>query len=511
MLDSPRLASRSWTLALVFCALLFSPTSAVAQAASASDVRFKSRYTTGDRVTESVTYVRGSRERYELADMVLIRQHDLKQTVQISLKAETFLITPDGVSVPAAPPPAPDSTAEAPGIVKVITSIVDRGERKTVFGREARRVTTLIDRQPQDGACDDSEQQIETDGWYVDAPESLGALPQATSVEAPGAECRDEVQASQVGDSGLLGFPVGYTTTVRAGDDDPVVMTMEVTEFEATGLNGALFEVPEGMTAAANASELARAISDANEGELAAGGAGGTTAKAAGAVRIAVPELANETTEQVDTRALRTRLIALLAEQNVDAVPLAAAPPEELEARAAEQGADYLLHARVVELSVSTPGRFGRMVNSATGDGNKNPTEAELEVELMPVGGGEARLSETVAGEDGGLGLQTGLRLVRLAATLYLRYASPLSALNQLQMLNLGGLEFLNNPLLMELQGGAGPMGGGDRTASAAMFLLDQAMSGASALDAPGVTSFDGSLGDALGNVAEEVSDELEP
>ena len=35
-----------------------------------SDLRFKSRYTTGDQVTESVTYVSGARERYEA------RQHD---------------------------------------------------------------------------------------------------------------------------------------------------------------------------------------------------------------------------------------------------------------------------------------------------------------------------------------------------------------------------------------------------------------------------------------------------
>src|SRR5438876_3997628 len=34
-----------------------------------ADVQFKSKYTTGDQVTESVTYLHGARERYELSEM----------------------------------------------------------------------------------------------------------------------------------------------------------------------------------------------------------------------------------------------------------------------------------------------------------------------------------------------------------------------------------------------------------------------------------------------------------
>ena len=55
-----------------------------------SDVRFKSKYTTGDQVTESVTYVSGARERYDLGNMILLRQHDLKRSVQISVDAKTY-------------------------------------------------------------------------------------------------------------------------------------------------------------------------------------------------------------------------------------------------------------------------------------------------------------------------------------------------------------------------------------------------------------------------------------
>src|SRR5580704_14296038 len=71
--------------------------------APAADIRFKSKYTTGDQVTESVTYIKGARERYELADMILLRQHDQKRTVQISRSSKTYLVTPEGLPAESAP------------------------------------------------------------------------------------------------------------------------------------------------------------------------------------------------------------------------------------------------------------------------------------------------------------------------------------------------------------------------------------------------------------------------
>lgn len=97
---------------------------------------------------------------------------------------------------------------------------------------------------------------------------------------------------------------------------------------------------------------------------------------------------------------------------------------------------------------------------------------------------------------------------------LYLQYASPLGALNAMQMMNMGGMGgFLNNPMLAQLQGGAGGMGGGfggiDRTAGAAMFIMDQAMAGASGDGAQEGPSFDASLAEALQEGAKKVGENL--
>jgi len=110
-------------------------------------------------------------------------------------------------------------------------------------------------------------------------------------------------------------------------------------------------------------------------------------------------------------------------------------------------------------------------------------------------------------------GPETGLRLARAAALLYIRYASPLGALNAMSMMNMGGMSgYLNNPMMMQMQAGSGVMGTGrgvDRTAGAAMFLMDQAMAGASGASTDGSPSFDASLAEALQDGAKKVGENL--
>src|SRR5262245_52567533 len=78
------------------------------------DVRFKSIYTNGDLKTESVTYIKGGRERYEFQDMVLLKQPDQKRTIQISKTANTYLVTPDGMPAAQIPPAAPAAQSLPP-------------------------------------------------------------------------------------------------------------------------------------------------------------------------------------------------------------------------------------------------------------------------------------------------------------------------------------------------------------------------------------------------------------
>src|SRR4030095_5061669 len=84
-------------------------------------------------------------------------------------------------------------------------------------------------------------------------------------------------------------------------------------------------------------------------------------------VRIAVPEFTNKTQQTVDTRALRQRLLGDLTEAKFEAVPMPAGTPAELQKRAGEIGADFVLFAEVSELKVNKPGAFGGLMKAAGG------------------------------------------------------------------------------------------------------------------------------------------------
>ena len=325
-------------------------------------MRFKTKYTAGENVTESTSYFNDQRERYELGDIILIKQRDQKRSIQISQSANSYVVVPDDAAPAAVPALRP------PGIVTVAVSIVDLGERKDAFGQQARRVRTVVERQPQPGACDQSKLLTEIDAWYIDLPKVMAApATAATPAAAPGG-CTDEIESSESGDAKLLGFPISYRTTITdVGDKEarPSESAMEVTEFEVLKLDNALFEIPPGVAAAADSREFMKTISDANETKLARGGAAsGVLAKKPGTLRVGVPEVGNKTAQAADTRALRTRIISELEQQKIEAIPMAAAPQAELDARARELGVDYLLMAEITDLKTSKPGGLTKVMKA---------------------------------------------------------------------------------------------------------------------------------------------------
>lgn len=470
-----------------------------------TDVRFKSKYTAGENITESASFVTNQRERYELGDIVLIKQRDQKRSVQISRAANTYVIVPDEAPAAAtAPAPRP------PGVVNVTVSIVDFGERKDVFGQTARRVRTVVQRTPEPGACDQTKLLSDTDAWYIDTPTVLANAPEAAKAPASVSGCADEIKASESGDAKLLGFPISYKTTLTdLGDKDakPTETSMEVTEFEVLKLDRALFEIPADLKAVSDAREFSKAISDANEARLVRGGAdSGVPAKKPGTLRVGVPEVNNKTTQSVDTRALRSRIIAELEEQKIEAVPMAAAPQAELDARAKELGIDYLVLADITELKTSKPGGLTKVMKATAKEEARDITEAKLNMQLVAPGS-KPRLSKNASGKDGGVGFKTTLKVAKFAGSVYMKFymggmmMGQLSAMSSLQQMNLGGMGNMGTMM---------PMGGGgaDRTSGAAMFVMQQVVAGAS-MGSQGGPSFDAALEDAIQDAGKDLVESI--
>jgi hypothetical protein len=495
----------------------------------AQDLHMKTVYTAGDQKTESVTYRKGERERFEFGDVVLLKQRDLKRTVQIMKAANSYMVVPDG-SAPALPVPAaaPNAPPQKPGVVTMTTTITDTGERKTMFGQQARHAKMVIDKQPSPGACDPAKQHIETDGWYIDLPIPAQPAPDVAPSQAP-AGCVDEIKATQNGDPKVLGFPISYATTITGEDGKPNVVSMEITELEITNLDAALFDVPPGMSDAGNLQALTRAVSDANETKLAqqlTTPAEPPAPKIPGAALVGVPEVVNKTTQQIDTRALRGRLVSELADAKLNAAPLAGSQAD-LAQVAGSHGYDYVLVAEITDLKVSKAGGgLGGVLKAASkvagGGTTQDPTEAAVTIKLVQPDG-KARYTTTAKGKDGGFDMKTGLGVAKFAGTMYMNMMTGkmmMNALNGSMANNLGGMGMLGNPAMMNMQAqGLGmkagmQMGMGmgiDPTAGAASFLMQQSMASSAALSGvPGQgPSFDAALSEALQNAAKAVAENL--
>ena len=511
------------------------------------DLHFKTVYTNGDQKTETVTYIKGDRERFEFQDMVLLKQHDQKRTIQIMKTANTYLVAPEGAP-PAMPivPGAPQVAPKPPGIVSMTTTIVDTGERKPAFGQQARHVKMMIDKQPMPGACDTSRMRIETDAWYIDVPKTVASQAAEQAPIPPPGACADQIQATSNGDQKAVGFPIEYKTTMTGDDGKPIASSMQITELETTTLDAALFEIPQGMNAAMNVGDLGKALSDANEIKLAATDAAppaAPIAKTPGVVRIGVPEFTNKTQLMVDTRALRARLIQDLGEAKFEAMPMATAGAADLQKHAVDQGYDYVLLAEVTELKVAKAGGLGGLMKAAGGvagarggaaaaaagaagaagaaTGPKENTESSLGVKLIGADG-KQKLSTTTKGKDGsGFSLQTGLGIAKFAGTMYVgMFAGPqlMMRMNAMGISHLSGMGLMGDPNLLRYQlGGMSMMGqnrGVDTTANAAGFLVQQAVtmnktSGFVGLPGAG-PNYDESLGEAVQNAAKAVQKALQ-
>jgi hypothetical protein len=232
----------------------------------------------------------------------------------------------------------------------------------------------------------------------------------------------------------------------------------------------------------------------------------------------------------VDTRALRQRLVRDLTQASIDAVPMAAGTPAELQKRAGELGYDYVLLAEVTELKASKPGAFGGLMKAASSLGGgrggaaaapKENTESAVAVKLVGPDG-KQKMSTTAKGKDGsGFSLQSGLGIAKFAATMYLSVmpgAQMFARLNGLGLSSFGGMGMLGNPALFQMQmGGLGGLGKGagiDATAGAASFLMQQAVTMNELGGFVGVPgqgpSYDESLGEAIQNATKGVQKALQ-
>ena len=118
-----------------------------------ADVQITTTYTTDGQNADITISSNGNRMRYDYGNgIVMLRYCDQQKMVQIDEKAKTFLTVA-----------APDAKATSDSKPE----ITDTGERKEMFGHQARHLKITE-------TAAGKKERTETDGWYIDLS-GLGA------------------------------------------------------------------------------------------------------------------------------------------------------------------------------------------------------------------------------------------------------------------------------------------------------------------------------------------------
>ncbi len=360
---------------------------------ASADVKLKAAYSAAGQTTDYTIYLTNNRERFEYGTgATIIRQRDTHRLLDIDDAAKSYVVMPLD---PAAPPPS--ASEKKGGVVNVTTTVVDTGERKPMFGYEARHLKTTVITASGPGACEQVQQKMETDGWYI-------AIDYPSAPERPEtahAGCRDEYRYQQIGEA-KLGYPVSYVTKTTSGKEESTI-TMEVKELSSDPLPASLFEPPAGYSEKKNLDEVVAA-----------------RPKTAGIPRVGVAPVNDQSGHSLPADPMNTRLRSTIASAGMQPVPLNSLANAEDEAKKAQ--CDYILYSDVSQISKSVAGqitgkvgRLGSMLSRSKTANTADGSEATVNFRLMQVGQTEPALASTASGKNGSaLNLKTAIQLASM-------------------------------------------------------------------------------------------------
>jgi hypothetical protein len=396
---------------------------AVCATSARADVKVRAKSTQGSAVSEQTTYIKGQRQRLELAGgvMISVTQCDLQRTLQIIPQSKTYIVTPfntDSAARAATQPKPGQPTAKENPAVKggvVLTTIAtkDTGERKTIFGYTARHIITQMSTESSPQACQQVKSKMEIDAWYIDAAFGLdcdtnGGYPTYNRADQNG--CRDRYEVKQTGVA-AKGYPVWMKTTMFDENGQPSFSSvLEVIEFSQGPLDAALFEVPAGYREVKDFSQAARDA--ANEratsaaGENAGMNAGAKTtaghpaalevaAKQAGVVRLGLAAVkigsVGEGLSAAElAAAIRNTMAERLKSSKVEVTLIDAQSPSQIDHEARQKECDFVIttgaeHKKgggkfgaFASQVASLSGYTGSTKGAATGEASSSATAASV-------------------------------------------------------------------------------------------------------------------------------------
>jgi hypothetical protein len=335
-----------------------------------------------------------------MPQIATITQCDLKRRIQVNDRKQLYLIepfeTPETEVLPGRPTrpaqPAATTSPRKGGTMTLSYSVRDTGERKTMFGLQARRIITTQEMETSPDSCNGPmKTKIEYDGWYVDFAADF-SCPTSTppSMAGPGRmpkpDCTDRVVMRGSG-SAPKGIMLEGTMKMY-GSDGSVTMTQttETLELSRASLDPALFDIPQGYSLASSSQDL---------------------------YKVSMPsyDAINQTRNQPprNTGIVPPAMSAKTIAVNLSMAPGASGQNEidsYIRAKLAERGfrvvpsnAEYALNVQVNQVKESTAskvgGLFGKMTGANTGGGK---VDIDLSIALIGMASGKGQVKNKFDG-----------------------------------------------------------------------------------------------------------------
>lgn len=195
------------------------------------------------------------------------------------------------------------------------------------------------------------------------------------------------------------------------GADGSVTMTMmkEAVEISRQPLDAALFDIPAGYTEAKSRQEMYATPSMSEMMEMARQNnrtnepPSSASNNPVARVRVGVVEFNNKTKTAVSTDSLREQLVAALAANGIDAIPLNAISATEAVTEAQAKQCSYILYTDIATLKTPSAGKkvgglFGRATGVGSADAGKN--EAKFDFRLVATASSSPIAQSSATGKE---------------------------------------------------------------------------------------------------------------
>ncbi len=388
-----------------------------------NDLKLKTRMEMQGFNIDSTVYIKGQRERTEQMlpgmnlQMVTIKECDLRRDIQINDSAKVYKIDPFGDSTPATtaprtssppPPPVTNKPTRKGGVVTINITMTDTGERKEMFGYQARHLKMAMSFATSPDACSKAQMRMESDGWYINFNNNFSCreeyVPRAAIERGQRSkpDCVDEWKYNVQGNV-KMGYPADVTMTMFGQDGKNFTMRQMLLELSRAKLEQELFEIPPGykegdpysvgaMMGGLNIGALGKMAEAAARKEETSATA--TGAKKAGAVRVGVVTPAARIGQNDVSSAVRSSLI-----RNINGGPSVEVVALSSPAEAAAQQCDFIVTSSLSHQPGKSGGLGGFMKKAASVGG-------QIASGSVPTSGGNDASSQIKSKDEVGFDYQ---------------------------------------------------------------------------------------------------------